>query len=75
MEDRVEQESFSAVEDGIPRWLQHCHEMCCEKDDHCGRQACMIIPQRCNFQTGGLAYDTRPLKLVKLFSHASPGFG
>jgi len=24
--------SISAVEDGIPRWLQHCHETCCEKD-------------------------------------------
>jgi len=23
--------SISAVKDRIPRWLQHCHEMCCEK--------------------------------------------
>jgi len=30
------------VEDGIPGWLQHCHETCCKKGGHCGRQACMI---------------------------------
>jgi len=30
------------MEDGIPRWLQHCYKMCCEKGGHCGRQACMI---------------------------------
>jgi len=34
--------SISTVEDGIPRWLQHHHEMCCEKGGHCGRRACMI---------------------------------
>ena len=30
------------MEDRIPRWLQHRHEMYCKKDNHCGRQACMI---------------------------------
>ena len=30
------------MKDGIPRGLQHCHEMCCEKGGHRGRQACMI---------------------------------
>jgi len=48
------------MEDRIPGWLQHHHETCCEKGGHCGRQACMIIPQRCNFQMGGLAYDSIP---------------
>ena len=23
--------SISVVEDGIPRWLQHCHKTCCKK--------------------------------------------
>jgi len=30
------------MEDGIPRWLQHHYEMCCEKGGHHRRQACMI---------------------------------
>ena len=34
--------SISAVEDGIPRWLQHCHKMCCEKGGCYERQTCMI---------------------------------
>ena len=34
--------SISAVEDGIPGWLQHCHETCCEKGGCHGRQTCMI---------------------------------
>jgi len=34
--------SISAMEDGIPGWLQHYHKMCCEKGGHCKRQACMI---------------------------------
>jgi len=34
--------SISAMEDGIPGWLQHCYKMCCEKGGHCGRQACMF---------------------------------
>jgi len=34
--------SISAIEDRILRWLQHCHEMCCKKGGHYGRQACMI---------------------------------
>ena len=34
--------SISTVEDGIPRWLQHCHKTCCEKGGCCGRWACMI---------------------------------
>jgi len=49
--------SISTVEDGIPGWLQHCHEMCCEKGSCYGRRACMITPQRCNFQMGRLAYN------------------
>jgi len=24
--------SISAIEDGIPRWLQHYYKMCCKKD-------------------------------------------
>ena len=34
--------NISAVEDGIPRWLQHCHKMCYKKGGHCGRWACMF---------------------------------
>jgi len=34
--------SISTVEDGILRWLQHCHKVCCEKGGHHGRQACII---------------------------------
>ena len=34
--------SISAMEDGIPRWLQHYHKTCCKKDGCYGRQACMI---------------------------------
>jgi len=34
--------NISAIEDRIPRWLQHCHKMYCEKGGHCGRQACMF---------------------------------
>jgi len=30
------------MEDGIPGWLQHRHETCCEKGGCHGRQACMI---------------------------------
>ena len=30
------------MEDGISRGLQHHHEMCCEKDGHHGRWACMV---------------------------------
>jgi len=30
------------MEDGIPGWLQHCHETCCEKGGHHGKQACMV---------------------------------
>ena len=46
------------MEDKIPRGLQHCPKTYCEKGGYCGRQACMITPQRCNFQTSGLAYDS-----------------
>jgi len=52
------------MEDGIPGRLQHCHETCCEKGGHHGRQACMV--QRWYhrgdvvFQTGGLVYDSIP---------------
>ena len=34
--------SISAVEDRIPRWLQHHYKMCCKKGGHYGRQACII---------------------------------
>ena len=34
--------SISAMEDRIPRWLQHRHKTCCEKGGHRRRQACMI---------------------------------
>ena len=33
------------MKDEIPGWLQHCHKTCCEKDGHCGRQACIIRRQ------------------------------
>jgi len=34
--------SISAMEDRIPRWLQHCHETCCKKGGCCERWACMF---------------------------------
>ena len=34
--------SISAMEDRIPRQLQHCHKTCCEKGGCCRRQACMF---------------------------------
>jgi len=34
--------SISTVEDGIPRWLQHCYKACCKKGGCYGRQACII---------------------------------
>ena len=34
--------SISAVKDGIPEWLQHCHKICCEKGGHCRRWAYMF---------------------------------
>ena len=34
--------SISTMEDRIPGELQHHHKTCCEKGDHCGRQAYMI---------------------------------
>ena len=34
--------SISAIEDGIFRGLQHCHETCCKKGSHHGRRACMV---------------------------------
>jgi len=37
--------SISAVEDGIPGWVQHYHKTCCKKGGHCGRQACIIRRQ------------------------------
>ena len=37
--------SISAMEDGIPRWLQHYYKICCEKGSCCGRQACIIRRQ------------------------------
>jgi len=56
--------SISAMEDGIPRWLQHRYKVCCEKDGCCRRQACrfweMILLQRCSFWTSELAYNSIP---------------
>jgi len=34
--------SIFAMEDRIPRWVQHYHKICCEKGGYCGRQACMF---------------------------------
>ena len=34
--------SISVMEDGIPRWLQYCHEICYENCGCHGRWACMI---------------------------------
>ena len=34
--------SISAIENRIPRGLQHCHKTCCEKGGHYRRQACII---------------------------------
>ena len=34
--------SISAMEDRIPRGLQHCHKTCWEKGGPHGRQACII---------------------------------
>ena len=34
--------SISTVKDRIPRWLQHCHKTCCEKDGCYRRLACII---------------------------------
>ena len=53
--------SISAMEDGIPRGLQHRHKTCCEKGGCCGRRAYRV--QRWHhrgdvvFWMGGLAYD------------------
>jgi len=56
------------MEDRIPGWLQHCHNTCCEKDDHCGRWACifweMISLWRYSFQTGGLIYDSYQIYIL-----------
>ena len=54
--------SISAMENGIPRGLQHRHKTCCEKGGRCGRRACRV--QRWHhrgdvvFRTGGLVYDS-----------------
>jgi len=34
--------SISTMEDKIPRWLQHCHKVCCKKGGCHGRQTCII---------------------------------
>ena len=34
--------SISAMEDGIPRWLQYYHKTCCKKDGYHERQAGMF---------------------------------
>ena len=34
--------SISAMEDKIPRWLQHYYKMCCKKGSYYKRQACII---------------------------------
>ena len=38
--------SISAIEDRIPRWLQHCHKTCCKKGGCHGRQA-LIVGKEC----------------------------
>jgi len=55
--------SISVMEDRIPRWVQHCHKTCCKKGGCHEKRACMITPQGCNFQIGGLAYDTSVIYL------------
>jgi len=59
--------SISVMEDGIPRGLQHHHEMCCEKGGRRGRRACMVQRwHHCRdivFWTGGLVYDKGCLPL------------
>ena len=60
--------SISTVEDGIPKWLQHRHEICCEKGGCRGRRACMTTLWRCNFRTDGLVYDSIPLLGLSLWS-------
>ena len=30
------------MENRIPGWLYHCHEVCCEKDSHCERWALIV---------------------------------
>jgi len=57
------------MEDRIPGWLQYCHEMCCEKGGHHGRQACMITLRRCNFQMSELAYNKYRKYLCGLKHH------
>jgi len=53
------------MEDGIPGGLQHRHKMCCKKDGHRGRRACIVRKWfHCGdviFQTGGLVYDMSTL--------------
>jgi len=44
--------SISAMEDGIPGWVQHYHKMCCEKGG-----LVFLTLRGCNSQMGGLAYD------------------
>jgi len=34
--------NISTIEDRIPRGLQYCCKVYCEKDGHYGRQACII---------------------------------
>jgi len=30
------------MKDRIPRWLQYCHKVCCEKDGYHGRHALIV---------------------------------
>ena len=53
--------SISAIEDGIPGGLQHCHKMCYKKGGCHGRRACIVrrwhYRRDVVFRTGGLVYD------------------
>ena len=41
--------SISAIEDGIPRWLQYYHKVYCKIDGHCGRQT-LIVGKECTMK-------------------------
>ena len=59
------------MEDGIPRGLQHCPKMCCEKGGYHRRQACMFggnFTIGMYFQMSGLVYDSIPLLELSLQS-------
>ena len=52
--------SISAMEDRIPRRLQHCYKICCKKGGRYRRCTCMFggnFTMRMYFQMGELAYN------------------